>query len=115
MTRGDYLGEFELVVLLALVRLKEAYGIAVYDEIVAATGRDVSVQAVYVTLNRLERKGYVTARVLESPKSSGGRTRKHYAVLPGGVAALGASREMYDRLWAGVSLKSLRAGHEAPG
>jgi DNA-binding PadR family transcriptional regulator len=62
MTRGDYLGEFELVVMLALARLDEAaYGMSIYDEILATTGRDVSIQAVYVTLNRLEKKGHVTS------------------------------------------------------
>jgi len=106
VTKGDHLGEFELVVLLALARLDEtAYGMSIYDEIVATTGRDVSVPAVYVTLSRLEKKGYVTSRVGESAEDHGGRSKKYYTILPAGLSALTLSRSMYDSLWAGVSLK----------
>ncbi len=106
MTKGDYLGEFELVVLLALVRLNEpAYGMSIYDEILGATGRVVSIQAVYVTLRRLEKKGYVESRTGESVVERGGRARKHYSVRPAGLSALSQSRAMFDNLWAGVRLK----------
>ncbi len=106
MTRGDYLGEFELVVLLALVRLDEpAYGMSIYDEILTATGRGVSIQAVYVTLSRLEKKGYVESRTGESTVERGGRARKYYAVRPAGRSALNRSRAMFDSLWAGVRMK----------
>ncbi|UCG88847.1 MAG: PadR family transcriptional regulator [Gemmatimonadota bacterium] len=106
MTKGEYLGEFELVVLLALARLDEAaYGMSIYDEIVATTGREVSIQAVYVTLNRLEKKGYVTSKVGGPAEDRGGRSRKYYTILPSGLSALTLSRTMYDSLWAGVRLK----------
>ncbi len=107
MTKGDYLGEFELVVLLALARLDEAaYGMTIYDEILDTTGRDVSIQAVYVTLNRLEKKGVVTSQLGESTDDRGGRPRKYYSLKPAGVTALRNSRTMYDSLWAGVRLKA---------
>ena len=105
MTKGNYLGEFELIVLLALVRLDEpAYGMSIYDEILDATGRAVSIQAVYVTLSRLERKGYVESRVGESTVERGGRARKYYTARPAGLSALSLSRAMFDNLWAGVQL-----------
>ncbi|MFC1639465.1 PadR family transcriptional regulator [Gemmatimonadota bacterium] len=107
MTKGNYLGEFELVVLLALARLGEpSSGMPIYDEICATTGRDVSVHSVYVTLGRMEKKGYVSSRQGESSESCdpGGPTRKCYELLPGGVSALQQSRAMYDNLWAGVRL-----------
>lgn len=104
MSKGGYLGEFELVVLLALARLEEAaYGMAIYDEIVATTGRDVSIQAVYVTLSRLEKKAYVTSGV-GGPEVEAGRARKYYTLLNSGLDALRQSRTMYDSLWAGVRL-----------
>ena len=107
MTKRDYLGEFELVVLLALARLDEAaYGMSIYDEILDTTGRDVSIQAVYVTLNRLEKKGYVASQVGDATDDRGGRPRKYYSLEPVCVTALRNSRAMYDSLWAGVRLKA---------
>jgi len=105
VSKGAYLGEFELVVLLALARLEDAaHGMAVYDEIVDATGRDVSVQAVYVTLSRLEKKGYVACRTSKIDASRDARARKNYVLLAAGREVLNRSRVMYDRLWAGVRL-----------
>ncbi len=60
MGKGDHLGEFEYVVMLAVARLKsDAYGVGIHSEIQRTTGRDVSIPAVYVTLTRLEEKGYL--------------------------------------------------------
>jgi DNA-binding PadR family transcriptional regulator len=107
VTKGDYLGEFELVVLLALARLDQAsYGMSIYDEILDTTGRDVSIQAVYVTLNRLEKKGYVSAKLGDSGDERGGRPRKYYTLKAAGATALRNSRAMYDSLWAGVRLRA---------
>ena len=107
MTKGNYLGEFELVVLLALARLDEpASGMPIYDEICNTTGRDVSVHSVYVTLSRMEKKGYV-ATCSGAPSAAGelgGRVRKCYELLPAGISALQQSRELYDNLWAGIRL-----------
>ncbi len=105
MARGDYLGEFELVVLLGLARLEdEAYGMTIFEEIKRVTGRDLTVPAVYVTLNRLEKKDYVTSRTGESNAARGGRAKKYYRVTAEGSQALEASQEMLSRLWHGVGL-----------
>ena len=106
MGKGEYLGEFELVVLIAVVRLgSEAYGMTVYEEIGATTGREMSVPAVYVTLTRLEQKGYVSSRKGDPNVERGGRPKKFYRLEPAGVGALKQSRSMLDRLWDGVDLE----------
>lgn len=99
----EYLGEFEQVVLLALARLKgPAYGASIHQEILDATGRDVSIPAVYVTLKRMERKGLVASSV-EAP-AGGGRATRNYRLLPEGERALGRSRALLERLWDGAGV-----------
>jgi DNA-binding PadR family transcriptional regulator len=88
------LGEFEQLVLLALVRLGEtAYGVTITDEIAGRTGREVSLGAVYKTLERLEDKGLVAGRIGEPTPERGGRRKKHYRVLAAGQRALRQSLE----------------------
>ncbi len=94
-----YLGEFEQLVLLALLRLREeAYGVAVCREIEKCAGREVTFGAVYKTLLRMEEKGLVAARVGEPTAERGGRRKKFYRLLPAGeralVRSLGALRGM---------------------
>src|SRR5499426_3412396 len=83
------LGEFEQMVLLALVRLgPDAYGATIRREIEARTGRDLAISAVYVTLDRLETKGLVRSRVGEPTPERGGRRRRHFVLLPAGRRAI---------------------------
>jgi PadR family transcriptional regulator PadR len=99
--RQSYLGEFEQVVLLAVVRLKaDAYGMAVKHEIGERTGREVTIGAMYATLDRLVAKGYLRAR----DESDAGRARRFFAITAAGVQALEASRELQSRMWAGLRL-----------
>jgi DNA-binding PadR family transcriptional regulator len=92
-----YLGEFEQLVLFAVLRLDEASGIAIHDEIEARTGRDVSPGAIYTTLGRLEERGFVTSEVLPPEPGRVGRPRKHYTLQPRGARAL---RDAYAGLQA---------------
>lgn len=102
MDRKDYLGEFEQVVLLALMRLGEgAYGVTIRREIEARTRRSVSLGAIYPTLNRLERKGFVTSWTGQPTATRGGRAKRHFRLEPAGRAALRRSREMLESLWEG--------------
>ena len=103
----EYLGEFEFVVLLALARLGDgAYGASIHQEILEATGRDVSIPAVYVTLKRMERKGLV-ASALGSSDRAGGRPTRNYELTPAGKEAMARSRALFERLWdAGESIVS---------
>jgi DNA-binding PadR family transcriptional regulator len=84
------LGELELLVLLALVRLGNgAYGAAIRREIHERTGRDVAVSSVYVTLDRLKAKRMVVAYVGNPTRERGGRRRTHYLLDAEGQRALG--------------------------
>ena len=83
------LGEFEQAVLFALVRLgPDAYGATIRREIEQRTGRELSISATYVTLERLEAKGLVRSRIGEPTAERGGRRRKHFVVRPEGKKAL---------------------------
>ena len=107
MTKRDYLGEFEQVVLLALMRLgEEAYGVTIRREIEERTGRAVSLGGIYPTLNRLEDKGLVSSFMGEPNATRGGRAKRHFILEAEGLAALHRSRKMLASLWQGH-------GHEA--
>lgn len=92
-----YLGEFEQLVLFAVLRLHDdASGVAIHDEIEARTGRSVSPGAIYTTLGRLEERRLVASVVCESVGRVG-RPRKHYTLRPAGARAL---RDAYHGLQA---------------
>jgi len=102
MGSREYLGEFEFVVLLALARLGPgAYGASIHREILEATGRDVSIPAVYVTLKRMERKDLVVSSV-EDAGESGGRATRNYRLQPDGLEAIERSRSLLEGLWSGL-------------
>ena len=78
MAKGDFVGEFELYVMLALAHLgDEAYGVTIRREIEARTGRTIAIGAVYATLARLEEKGLVQFRISDPQPVQGGRARKY--------------------------------------
>jgi PadR family transcriptional regulator PadR len=94
MGGNDRLGQFEELVLLALVRLRgNAYGVTIRREIAERTGRGVSFGAVYTTLERLERKGYVSSRMGEPTPERGGRAKRYFRIEAPGIRALERSRE----------------------
>jgi DNA-binding PadR family transcriptional regulator len=98
-------GEFEQLVLLALLRLNNnAYGMEVRQEIEKRTGREISYGAVYTTLDRLEQKGYVAHRLGEATSERGGRAKKHFRALPRGREALRATQQALTVMWEGVRL-----------
>jgi len=104
-----YLGEFEQVVLLAVVRLgPEAYGTSIRREIEARGGRSVSIGAAYATLDRLADKGYLKAREVAGGADRGGSARRYFTVTRAGVAALEAARAMQARMWDGIVLRPAR-------
>ncbi len=100
---ADYLGEFEQMVLLSIMRLDDgAYGLAVREELEKVGGRVPSSGALYTTLDRMERKGLVESRSGETTSARGGRPRRYVGLTPKGMAALQRSREALIRLWDGL-------------
>lgn len=100
MGRGSHLGDLEELVLLAVRRLgPDADGAAVRAELEEVAGRSVSVSTVYVTLMRLEEKGYARSHLGEPTAERGGKARRFFEVSPEGVEALEARRDVRDRLW----------------
>ena len=103
MSAIDPLGEFEHVVLLAVLRLDdEAYAMAVRDQILACTGRDVSRGSIYITLDRLETKGYLKSRLADPTPERGGRAKRYYSLRPRAVEALKECRRQLEALWRGL-------------
>jgi len=103
MPKGSHLGEFEQHVLAALLRLRDnAYGVTIRREIAERTGRDVAIGAVYATLDRLERKGFVSSRAGESTPERGGRAKRYFKVEAPGIRALSESWWMSDRMRDGL-------------
>lgn len=105
--RADHplLGEVEQLVLLAVLRLgDDAYAVPVRELILRETGVDLSRGTIYVTLDRLEAKGYVTSWFSEPQAVRGGKARRYYRLRPSGVAAIRAAKRAVDRLAAGTVL-----------
>ncbi len=100
MPRGEYLGEFEQMVMLAVARLGDgAYGMAILDEIRERTGTDVAVASVYAALDRLGRRGYVASTVGAPTAERGGRAKRFFKLEPAGAIALHRARTALDSLW----------------
>ena len=101
--RYDSLGEFEQSLLLAITHLGDnAYGVTIRQEIEARTGREIAVGALYTSLARLERKGYVRSTMSDPTPQRGGRSKRHFRLKPAGAAALKQSHERLARMWAGL-------------
>jgi DNA-binding PadR family transcriptional regulator len=103
MSTADYIGEFEQLVLLALLRLgRDAYGATIREELEARGGRAASISAVYTTLERLEGKGLVRSRIGAPTPQRGGKRKRHYELLAPGVRALRQSHETIRRMTDGL-------------
>lgn len=111
MTDRSYLGEFEQIVLLAVLHLdEEGYGMTVRRLIEERAGRSASAGAVYATLDRLEEKGYVRSWEGTPTPERGGRARRHFGLTPEGSRALARTREMMQRMWEGAELDARPEG-----
>lgn len=100
---ADYLGEFEQMVLLTVLRLGEgAFGLAIMDEMESTAQRRPSSGALYTTLDRLERKGLLRAAEGEATPGRGGRRRRYVSVTPEGQRLLASSRSRLIALWDGI-------------
>jgi PadR family transcriptional regulator, regulatory protein PadR len=103
MSTRSYLGEFELMVMLALIRLGDnAYGVPISREIEASTGREVVVGSVYAALDRLEQKGLVSSSLGEPTAERGGRAKRYFQVTPKGLREVRKTRQALISLWRGL-------------
>jgi len=99
------LGEFEQLVVLAILRIGEgAYAVPIIEEIEARTGRDVSHAAVYVALRRLERKGIVRSSLGAPTSERGGRAKRYYETQPEALPQLREYRDALLSMWDGLEV-----------
>lgn len=102
------LGAFEHVVLLSVLRLGDgAYGALIRMQIESATGRAVTIGAVHATLQRLERKGFLSSWIGDSTAVRGGKAKRHFKVEASGEGALKRTQATLERLHAAPSLQGL--------
>ncbi|MBV9303775.1 MAG: helix-turn-helix transcriptional regulator [Acidobacteriaceae bacterium] len=105
MLRPCYLGEFEHLILLALMRLEDrAYGVTVRQEIESRANREVSLGAVYATLDRMEIKGYVKSFRGDPTPERGGRSKRFFRVTPKGAAAVNRTHRAIESMTQGLQL-----------
>jgi PadR family transcriptional regulator PadR len=105
MTRPPSLGEFEQVVLLAILRLDEdAYGVTIRSEIAACTGREPAPGALYTTLDRMQEKGIVRSWLGDATPQRGGRPKRYFSVTKAGRSALVSAQQAYRSLLEGLNL-----------
>ena len=103
--RQTYLGEFEQIVLLAVLQLKDAaYGASIRRQIEERGERRVTIGAAYATLDRLLEKGYLKAHEGDESPERAGQPRRYFSITPSGVAALENARALQSRMWSGVQL-----------
>jgi PadR family transcriptional regulator PadR len=108
MPSREYLGEFEQIVLLALLRLgKNAYGVPIRHEIEHRAKRAVSIAALYSTLDRLEAKGYVASWFADPTAERGGRSKRYFRVEPLGLKAVKRSQKVLAVMLEGIDLQRI--------
>jgi PadR family transcriptional regulator PadR len=102
----EALGEFEQLVLLAIVHVTsldgDVYGVPIVDEIERRTGRTVAPAAVYVTLRRLEEKGLLSSKMSAPTAERGGKARRCVDITSAGLASLREARQVLDNMWKGL-------------
>ena len=104
MRKREYLGQLELMVLFAVMRpAGDAYGVLIAREIAEKSGREVALASVYAALERLERKGFVTASLGEPTAERGGKARTYFRPTAAGVCEARETRETLMRLSSGLA------------
>jgi DNA-binding PadR family transcriptional regulator len=108
MGRGAFLGEFEQMVLLAILRLADnAYGMTIRQEIEDRTDRNVTIGSIYAGLERLSTKGYLRSSVSGPEPIRGGRAKRTYRLTSAGEKALAHSRTMMAKMAEGLAIDDL--------
>ena len=103
MKERSYLGEFELMLLLAVIHLgEEAYGVPISRELERNRGRDVSVGSVYAALERLEGKGLVESSLGDPTPERGGKAKRFFRITKEGLRQVHETRRVLTRLWRAI-------------
>jgi PadR family transcriptional regulator PadR len=103
MRKGTYLGQFELMVLLALMRLgDDAYGVTIAQELEQQTGREVVIASVYATLERLQDRGLVSSSLGDATPERGGRAKRYFRITRAGLSEVRDARRSLISLWKGL-------------
>jgi DNA-binding PadR family transcriptional regulator len=103
---GDSVGEFEQLVLFAVVRLEaDATAVTIRQEIESRTSRTISSGALYTALDRLEARGFVQSRLGEPTAARGGKRKRHYAIEAAGARALTRSYEALQKMAHGMGAR----------
>lgn len=104
--KDKFLGEFEQFLLLAILRLGEnAYGSTIRQLLAESIARDVTIGALYTTLERLEKKGLIESKMGEATAERGGRAKKYFKVSAQGQTALKRSKQALSNMWQGLALR----------
>jgi PadR family transcriptional regulator, regulatory protein PadR len=103
MKNPIYLSDFELIAMLALLRLRDnAYGVPIAREIEEQTKREVKLGSVYAALERLEEKGFVVSELGEPTQERGGRAKRYFRVTSQGLRLVRETQQTLIKLWRGV-------------
>jgi PadR family transcriptional regulator, regulatory protein PadR len=100
MTERTYLGEFELMLLLAVVHLgEEAYGVPISHELERNRGRDVSLGSIYAALERLEAKGLIESSLGDPTPERGGKAKRYFTITKEGLRQVQETRRVLTKMW----------------
>ncbi|HET6170076.1 MAG TPA: PadR family transcriptional regulator [Terracidiphilus sp.] len=111
MRDRSYLGEFELMILLAVIHLgDEAYGVPISRELERHRGRDVSVGSVYAALERLEKKGLVASNLGDPTPERGGKAKRYFRITKSGMRQVHETRRALTKLWQTIPDYKLNEG-----
>jgi PadR family transcriptional regulator, regulatory protein PadR len=103
MTRPNLLNVYELMAMYAILRLgREAYGVLILREIEAQSGRSVAMSGIYAALERLERKGFVSAELGEATPERGGRAKTYFKLTAQGLKEARTAKQAFTNLWRGA-------------
>jgi PadR family transcriptional regulator, regulatory protein PadR len=104
MRKREYLGQLELMVLLAVLRpARDAYGVIISRDIAEKSGREVALASVYAALERLERKGLLISSLGEPTAERGGKARTYFKATPAGIQEAREAHATLLRLCEGLS------------
>ena len=103
MPTRPYLGELEMMILLAILRLGEdPYGVPISKELRSITGRDVALGSIYAALDRLEQKALVASKLGDPTPERGGRAKRYFRITPKGLRAIKTTQSALTKLWNGI-------------